>query len=76
MRTKNALLNKSNCVSQINKVFDQELIEKLAVSCGLIIRQRVLKAWDFFFSVYLPINVGKGLALKVCVVFYLSEGFR
>lgn len=57
MKTTDALPNKNILLNQINKVFDRSIIEKLSIESGFIIRQRTLKAWDFFFFVCFHINV-------------------
>jgi hypothetical protein len=56
MKTTDALLNKNILINQINKVFDRKTIERLSIENGFIVRERVLKAWDFFFFVCFPIN--------------------
>lgn len=67
------LQDKSKLIDRINKLFDKKIIEKLSIKHGFVQRNRILKAMDFFFSVYLLIKGKISSALKDYADTYFNE---
>ncbi len=68
------LQDKNKLIERINKLFDKKIIDKLSIKHGFVQRHRILKAMDFFFSVYLPIKGKISSVWKGYADTYFKEG--
>ena len=68
------LQDKNKLIERINKLFDKKIIDKLSIKHGFVQRHRILKAMDFFFSVYLPIKGKIASVWKGYADTYFKEG--